>query len=145
MSVIKKSIVVLNIIFFSFILGYFVKSIMHSETGWEKFNSKKWIHFRTGQYDDNEYRKRMKYDLVYNVLKTNVKQNPTTYKEIVKLLGKSYEIVDSGSFSFTMSYEVEEKYGWNIDPEGYTRLELTINKEDSTLGQWYLKDVLFEP
>lgn len=79
----------------------------------------------------------MLYDLTRNILKPNF----TTKKQIDSLLGKHNRI---DSLDSSLVFDVYEKYGWNIDPEGYISLKLYFTK-DSILQQWKIEDTSFNP
>lgn len=116
-------------------LLYIVLIICFSCNSDRKFNSKNWAPYESGVIGGE--RKRMLSDLTQNVLKPSF----TTKKEVDSLLGKYY-IIDIENKTF--NYEVFEKYGWNIDPEGYITLKLSFDK-DSILQQWLIEETTFNP
>ncbi len=116
-----------------------------SENKKVEFNSKKWQSYEQGIYNEN-YRKKMVFDLVYNHLDTRMNnQNKIDIKEIKKLLGFPIRIdtlTHYGKFYFV--YEVEEKNEYNIDPNGGMNLELHFD-QDSILTYWKINEFWFKP
>lgn len=107
----------------------------------KKFDSEKWKPYESGVIDE-KYRSKMVYDLVYNVLKVNHRDGESsTYKEVVELIGEPESIDTINGF---VEFLLEEKYGWNIDPNGYKHLQLYFDK-DSLLQKWIIVDTEFEP
>ena len=65
----------------------------------------------------------------------------TTKKEIDSLIGSPDSI---SKFDGSLIYLIKEKYGWNIDPEGYIYLKLFFNK-DSIIEHWVIEETTFNP
>jgi len=138
----KKQIIILLSLIIGFELGYFVKYRSDKNAGWDTFESAKWIPYEQGVQGEN-YRKKMVLDLVHNQLEFG--DNGTKYAQLVKLIGKSSTIEDGKPYaSFMLVEEIEEKYGWNIDPEGGTNLLLFFDK-DSTLVHWRIEEFWHKP
>ncbi|SMC34475.1 hypothetical protein [Moheibacter sediminis] len=82
----------------------------------------------------------MVWDLVKNRLKTEYRHNKSsTYKEVVELIGEPESIDTINGFA---KFLIEEKFDYNIDPNGYVYLH--FNK-DSLLQKWVIVDTGFEP
>lgn len=107
-----------------------------------KFNSELWKPYESGVVD-GKYRKKMVNDLVKNQIKTE-QRNPgksSTYREIIQLIGEP-ESIDT--LQGKAKFLIDEKFDYNIDPNGYIYLELYFNK-DSLLQKWILIETEFEP
>ena len=135
-----KKILLIFALLISFGLGYFTKYRSIKNEGWKTFVSSKWKPYEQGVHGEN-YRKQMIFDLTYNVLQ-NGTEKKMNIKKIFELLGKN-KIIETEK-GFKISYEVEEKYGWNIDPEGGTILNLTFDK-DSILQNWVINEFWHKP
>jgi len=106
-----------------------------------KFESEKWKPYESG-VSIGGYRSLMVWDLVKNHLKTEYRHNKSsTYKEVVKLIGEPESIDTVNGFA---KFLIEEKFDYNIDPNGYVFLHLYFNK-DSLLQKWVIVDTEFEP
>jgi len=106
-----------------------------------EFESEKWKSYESGVSID-KYRSKMVYDLVHNVLKVQHRNGKSsTYKEVVELIGEPESIDTINGFA---EFLVEEKFNYNIDPNGYVYLQLYFDK-DSLLQKWMIVDVEFEP
>ncbi len=127
-------------IFFIFILF----SCSNTENQME-FNSDKWKPYENGVTGIN-YRKKMVFDLVHNKLKfRKLEKKGTHLNEVIKLIGEPERInTTNHSEKFVYYYEIEEKFEYNIDPNGGTTLELTFDK-DSTLTYWVINEFWYEP
>lgn len=82
-------------------------------------------------------------DFVLNYLKSEPKfgKDGTTYREIIQLIGQP----DSFDTTIGMTkFLVEEKFEYNLDPNGYVHLELYFSK-DSLLQKWVVVETEFEP
>lgn len=101
----------------------------------KEFDSSKW-RFEENSMPDGD-RKKMVRDLTTNVLVIS----QSTKREVDSLLGKPSYYNECGK---SFDYLVEEKYGRNIDPEGYIYLKLFFNK-DSILESWTLQETTFDP
>lgn len=67
--------------------------------------------------------------------------NASTYREIIQLIG----LPDSFDTTIGMTkFLVEEKFEYNLDPNGYVHLELYFSK-DSLLQKWVVVETEFEP
>lgn len=107
-----------------------------------KFNSDKWKPVENGLYGAN-YRKEMVNDLVRNVLKFNQRHEKGTEKnQVYKLIGTPDE---KDSVNHTITYWIEEKFDYSIDPNGYVVLELTLDPETETLEKWKIIETRYEP
>lgn len=106
-----------------------------------EFESEKWKPYESGVSID-KYRSKMVWDLVKNVLKTKYRHGESsTYQEVVELIGDPESIDTINGFA---KFLVEEKFDYNIDPNGYVYLELYFDK-DSLLHKWIIVDTEFEP
>ncbi len=125
--------IILGIAIFSFVLS------CHKEK--MEFDSSLWKPYESG-VSIGEYRKKMVEDLVKNVLKVEHRhERSSTYKEVVELLGEPESIDLNNGFA---KFLVDEKFDYNIDPNGYVYLHLYFNK-DSLLQKWVIVDTEFEP
>ncbi len=106
-----------------------------------EFESEKWKPYESGVSID-KYRSKMVWDLVKNHLKTKYRHGKSsTYKEVVELIGEPESVDTINGFA---KFLVEEKFEYNIDPNGYVYLELYFDK-DSLLQSWTIVDTEFEP
>ena len=106
-----------------------------------KFESEKWKPYESG-ISIGEYRKIMVWDLVKNVLRVEHRhKNPHTYHEVIGLIGEPESVDINNGFA---KFLVDEKFDYNIDPNGYVYLHLYFNK-DSLLQNWVIVDTEFEP
>ncbi len=107
------------------------------------FDSSKWQSIESGLYGKN-YRKKMVFDLVYNVLHTtqlSLNNEGTPISEIKKLIGNPYMInIEEGC----LIYEIEEKFDYTIDPNGGMDLKLYFDK-DSILNSWRIEEFWYKP
>lgn len=103
-----------------------------------KFNAEKWKISENVVNDDLGSRKSMLKDFTENhlKLKSEFPNNPSTIKEIEKLIGKPFKS-DTFNSGFIQFHQVEEKYRYNVDPIGFTNLELRFDK-DSALIHWQI-------
>ena len=138
----NKVILIIFALLFGFGIGYYVKYCSVVNEGWQTFDSKKWKPYEQGVQGEN-FRKKMVFNLVHNKLK--FRNNGSKFSEVVKLIGKPTILEDGKPFgSFMIIEEIEEKYGWNIDPEGGTNLKLFFDK-DSILQHWRIEEFWYEP
>lgn len=100
-----------------------------------KFNSEKWSYYETGVIGGD--REKMLDDFTRNI----IRPFKTKKSEIDSLIGKPERI---NKLDSSLIYLVTEKYGWNIDPEGYVYLKLFFNR-DSILQHWVIEDTTFNP
>jgi len=126
-----------------FAIGYRTRCRLVEDVGWSTFNSNKWKPIEQVIDSDNN-RKKMVFDLVNNVLKNGIFDTGkrTTIKETIELLG--VEKIKEADNGYLMTYEVEEKFGWNIDPEGGTKLFLWFDR-DSLFADWRIEEFWHEP
>ncbi|OQA94485.1 MAG: Outer membrane protein assembly factor BamE [Bacteroidetes bacterium ADurb.Bin217] len=117
----KRRLILLSFVFF-FITACGVEEI--------KFDKNKW-----NEKDDiiYKYRENMVNDLMVNHLKKGM-----PYKQIIDLLGEP--VVYSEMDTNIVSYEIIEKYGWDIDPieMKYLLIELTKDSliKDFKIEHW---------
>ena len=126
-----------------FVFVLFILSCDNSMT----FNSRKWKPIESGLHGEN-YRKKMVFDLVNNVLNFGDYNNlkGTSLTKVEKLIGEPYrkDTVSNLLRNFSYYYQVNEKYDYNIDPNGGINLELEFDK-DSTLINWTINEYWFRP
>ena len=137
----NKALLITLALLFSFVLGYYVKLRSVKNEGWDTFDSSKWKPYKQGVHGEN-YRKKMIFNLVHKKLKFD--SNSLKLPEIIELIGEPLIIQDKPDGSFIIVEEVEEKYGWNIDPEGGTNLKLFFDK-DSILQHWRVEEFWYKP
>lgn len=109
------------------ICSFFLTSCCQKEEGWSKFDSSKWKPIESGLYGKN-YRKKMVFDFVHSHLKVDIfnPSNSTHIKEIIKLIDKPYRIDTLKSSHLQYVYEIEEKFEYDIDPNGGMNLIKTL-------------------
>jgi hypothetical protein len=100
-----------------------------------KFNSEKWSYYESGVIGGD--REKMLDDLTNNI----IKPFKTKKSEIDSLIGQPEK---TSKLDSSLVYLVTEKYGWNIDPEGYIYLKLFFNK-DSIVQHWAIEETTFNP
>jgi len=112
-----------------------------------KFDSEKWKPIESGLYGEN-YRKKMVFDLVNNVLvfENSPNKNGMKYSEVERLIYKPYRIdsISSNLQNYTCYYEISERIDYGIDPNGGMNLELIFSK-DSILIDWTINEYWNRP
>ena len=110
--------------------------------GWTKFESNKWKPAESIYIE--KYRKQMVFDLVHNVLKPKrLFKKANTQKEIEQLLGKpNYKVAEKQKTMY--SYLIEEKFDYDIDPNGKMELNLYFD-EENFLTHWIINESWYIP
>ena len=79
--------------------------------------------------------------MLFDLTKNYIIPFKTKKSEIDSLIGKPEKI---NKLDGSLVYLVTEKYGRNIDPEGYVYLKLFFSK-DSIVQHWVIEDTTLNP